>query len=565
LRLILLIISIYSFLCATQLENQLKLKLQNESKEVRELYSLNNNKPLWIGHSKNYRDLNEALNNPYYNYKDKLFYRDIISQYDYLLQQNINMNQNSKELATLDIALTKAYIELAKFIVVSDVDWDMVQQKLKELKELQDIKAVWEMVRKSPPKPKKLFDALVKKDIIGLFNSLTPLPKRHTDLIEALETYRQIATQKIDKISYRKNFQGLKFGDVDDKIVEIKRRLAIEGDYPKQYGYSNLFDEELREAIRRYKERFNLEQNDIIDKVTIYYMNKPISMLIDSIITNLDKLKVFPNRFPDEYILVNIPDFTMEYYRDGQMVLRMEAVVGRDKRPTPIFRSKMTYLELNPNWNIPENLVRKDLIPTLMKEPDYMVKHNIHVFKGWGKNSKEIKNIDINKLIPYLDESKGHIPYRFVQFPGDDNALGRIKFMFPNKYSVYLHDTDNKSLFERRYRVYSSGCMRISKPFELLEALKPHLKPSDIAQIDKYRQTLKNKIMRFIKPLPVQTAYFTVFKREYKPGDRAIYFRKDIYGYDKMIQESVTADDNMYNSYNGAIIEEEPISQYSIY
>jgi murein L,D-transpeptidase YcbB/YkuD len=537
LRIILLLITIYSFLSATQLDNQLSLQLQNESKKVKDLYSLNKKKPLWIGHAKNYHALIDALNNPYYNYKNKLFYRDIINQYGYLLQDNMDLNQNARELATLDIALTKAYIDLAKFIVVSDVDWDMVQQKLKELKELQDIKAVWEMVRKKPPSAKRLYKALSKDDIVSLFNSLTPLPKRHSDLVDALEMYRSMP-RDIPKISYTKNFQGLKLGDVDERITQIKRRLAIEGDYPKEEFYSDIFDEKLKYAIYRYKERFNLEQNGIIDKVTIYYMNKPVSLLIDSIITNLDKLKVFPNKFPDEYILVNIPAFTMEYYKDGVPILSMNAVVGRDKRPTPIFKSKMTYLELNPNWNIPENLVRKDLIPTLMEEPDYMKKHNIHVFSGWGKNSKEIKDIDINKLIPYLDEKKGHIPYRFVQFPGDDNALGRIKFMFPNKYSVYLHDTDNKSLFERRYRVYSSGCMRISKPFELLEALKPHLRPSDIAQIDKYRQTLKNKIMRFTKPLVVQTAYFTVFKK-----DDMVFFRKDIYGYDRMIQESVTQED----------------------
>ncbi len=132
-----------------------------------------------------------------------------------------------------------------------------------------------------------------------------------------------------------------------------------------------------------------------------------------------------------------------------------------------------------------------------------MKEHNIHVFSG----KRELKNFDIRKLFPYQNESRGHIPYRFVQFPGDDNALGRIKFMFPNKYSVYLHDTDNKSLFSRRYRVYSSGCMRISKPFELLEALKPHLKKRDIPLIEKYRNNLKNVTFRFTRPLTVQTAY----------------------------------------------------------
>ncbi len=144
----------------------------------------------------------------------------------------MNIDQNSKELATLDIALTKSYIALAKFIVQSDVNWDMVQSKLKELKDTQDIKAVWEMVIKKPPSTKRLFDALVKNNIVGLFNSLTPLPKRHSDLIDALEMYRSIPPN-IPKIPYTKNFQGLKLGDVSSKIVKIKKRLAIEGDYQR--------------------------------------------------------------------------------------------------------------------------------------------------------------------------------------------------------------------------------------------------------------------------------------------------------------------------------------------
>jgi murein L,D-transpeptidase YcbB/YkuD len=448
----------------------------------------------------------------------------------------MNVDENAKDLAILDIALTKAYIALADFIVISDIDWESVSLKLIELKETKDIKANWEMVKKNPPSAKELFDGLVNKDIDGFLNSLIPLKKRYSGLIESLNIYKNMV--KPPRIPYTKNFKGLKYGDINNKIVEIKKRLAISGDYPKNGDFSNIFDDKLKYAIYNYKQRFNLEQNGVIDKVTIYYMNKPIDVLVKSIITNLDKLKVFPNRFPDEYILVNIPDFTMDYYKNGRSILHMSAVIGRDERPTPIFQSKMTYLELNPNWNIPENLVRKDLIPTLIKQPDYMEKHNIHVFYGW-KDKKEIKNLDIEKLLPYQDESKGHIPYRFVQFPGDDNALGRIKFMFPNKYSVYLHDTDNKSLFSRRYRVYSSGCMRISKPFELLEVLKSRLKPSDIKQIDKYRNNLKNKILRFTKPLVIQTAYFTVFNKEGQT-----FFRKDIYGYDRMIESSVIEEES---------------------
>jgi murein L,D-transpeptidase YcbB/YkuD len=208
----------------------------------------------------------------------------------------------------------------------------------------------------------------------------------------------------------------------------------------------------------------------------------------------------------------------------------MNAVVGRDERPTPIFSSYMTYLELNPKWNIPENLVRRDLIPALLENPNYLEEHNMRAFKGW--NTKHpIKNFTVDKLLPY--QSGGTIPYRFVQYPGDDNALGRVKFMFPNKYAVYLHDTDNKSLFARRYRVYSSGCMRLERPFELLEILKSRLKQKDINSIDKYRRTLKTRVLRFTKKLPVHTTYFSVFKQ-----NGLTHFRKDVYSYDQFIEES---------------------------
>ena len=538
MRILIIVTILINFIWSTQLDNQLSSLLKNESSQVKSIYKMNHNRPLWIGHAKNLNTLTDALQNPYFNYKNKRFEQDTIDNYLYLLHDGMDLNQNSRELALLDIALTKSYIQLANFIVQSDIDWDKVLDKLAELKETKDIKANWEMVRKKLPSNRELFHAITNQKIEAFLRSLTPDPKRHADLIQALEIYQQKATLKIPRIPYTRSFQGLKYGDVDNKIVDIKKRLVISGDYPPEESYTNLYDDKLKYAIYNYKRRFNLEQNGIIGKVDIYYMNKPMSLLVDSIITNLDKLKVFPNSYPNEYIWVNIPDFKMDYYRNGKPILTMSAVIGRPQRPTPIFSSYMTYLELNPNWNIPENLVRRDLIPTLMEEPDYMQKHNIHVFKGWGKDAKEIKNFDITKLFPYQDESKGHIPYRFVQFPGDDNALGRIKFMFPNKYSVYLHDTDNKSLFERRYRVYSSGCMRISKPFELLELLKPRLRKSDLKVLDKYRNSLENRIFRFTKKLLVQTAYFTVFQR-----DGMIFFRKDIYGYDRFIQESQKSDD----------------------
>jgi len=507
---------------------------ENEQNIIRSLYKKNFNQALWIGHAQNLNALREALQNPSFNYKYKDFYQSQIEQRSYLLHNQMNLNKNSQELAELDVFLTRAYLALANFIVQSDINWDMVQDKMAALKEEKDITANWEMVRKKSPSISKLFNAIKNQNIYAFFKSLIPLPELHNNLIEALDFYQNIGT--LSRIKYGKD---LRLGDQYAYVSDVKKRLIITGDLYNKNNTHDIFDEELKEALYRYKDRFKLAQNAMIDKITVYYLNKPMHLMTQSIVTNLDKLRVFPNKFPKEYIQVNIPDFSTDYMKHGQSILHMSTVVGRDVRPTPIFASSMTYLVLNPTWNIPENLVRRDLTVALSEEPSYLVDHNIHVFKGWKSKKDITEGFTPDMLLPYQDKDKGHIPYRFVQYPGDDNALGRIKFMFPNKYSVYLHDTDNKSLFERRYLVYSSGCMRLEKPFQLLEVIKSRLRSSDIAVIDKYRDTLKTKHINFTKKLPVQTTYFTVFKR-----NGLTYFRKDIYEYDRFIEESQQEDNN---------------------
>jgi len=540
-RLIVIFSLFLSTLFSTTLDDKLNFIIENqpqqlspqfkEQKQVQGLYRKNHNLPLWIGHAQNLNTLLEVLQSPYFNYKGKNFYQSEIEQYTYLLTNNMDLNMHSEELTKLDILLTRAYIKMVKFIVQSDINWDMVQTKIMQLKESDDITANWEMVRKNLPSSSKLFNAITQQNIKGFLDSLIPSKHEYQDLIDTLSFYQNL--HNLERIKYEKD---LKPGDKHPYIKAIKRRLILTGDLNNRNNTNDLFDDELKYALFSYKDRFKLKQNGLIDKVVIYYMNKPVQHLIEKIIVNLDKLKVFPTHFPSEYIRVNIPNFQMNYYRDNHSILEMRAVVGRPERPTPIFSSFMTYLEINPTWTIPENLVRRDLIVALEEHPDYLKEHNIHVFYGWNKKG-EMKNFKPSMLAPYADKSKGHIPYRFVQYPGDDNALGRVKFMFPNKYSVYLHDTDNKSLFQYRYRVYSSGCMRLSKPFELLEVLKSRISSRYLRIIDKYRNTLKTKVIKLNKKLPVHTTYFTVFKR-----NGLTYFRKDIYKYDGFIQESQIQD-----------------------
>jgi murein L,D-transpeptidase YcbB/YkuD len=184
---------------------------------------------------------------------------------------------------------------------------------------------------------------------------------------------------------------------------------------------------------------------------------------------------------------------------------------------------------LNPTWTIPDNLIKRDLIPVLRENPKYLEENNIHAFRG----KKEIE-ITQEMLDPY-EKSEKKVPYRFVQFPGDNNALGRVKFMFPNKYDVYLHDTDNKSLLSRRYKIYSSGCMRLEKPFDLVSLLLEHVRKSySQSDIDKILESNEPTIIGLKETIPVHIIYFTVYKE-----DGLAYFKNDIYLYDKIIEESV--------------------------
>ena len=545
MRLLLLLGLLLSSLWSTQLDdrlhsiinNQPSLLSQNRSERnvIRQLYQKNHNRPLWIGHANNLNGLREALQNPYFNYKYKDFHQSQIEQHTYLLSNNMNLNQNSDSLATLDILLTRAYIKLVNFIVQSDINWDEVQRKISGLKEAKDISASWEMVRKKSPSVAKLFSAISNQDIQGFLHSITPLPELHKDLIDALNLYQSY--RNLPRIKYAKDLRN---GDQYAYVADVKRRLILTGDLPNPNNTNDIFNKELEYAINSYKRRYKLEEDGKIDKILVYYLNRPMQEHAQSIITNLDKLKVFPNHFPSEYVRVNLADFTMDYIKNDRSILHMNAVVGRDVRPTPVFSSYMKYLVINPTWNIPENLVRRDLIVALQEHPDYLKEHNIHVFYGW-KSKGEMKTFKPEMLFPYADKSKGHIPYRFVQYPGDDNALGRIKFMFPNKYSVYLHDTDNKSLFSRRYRIYSSGCMRLEHPFALLDVLKSRIRSGNWRLIQKYRNTLKTKHINFTKNLPVHTTYFTVFKE-----NGLTQFRKDIYEYDKFVQ---TSQKQTYTSY----------------
>ncbi|AKF25769.1 hypothetical protein YH65_10510 [Sulfurovum lithotrophicum] len=513
---------------SSNIQNDLQTKLHGENKAiVQNLYARTGNKPLWIGSTNKQKmsQLIQSLNDPLYNYKNKPFNQKAIKKLTYMLDNNqYSAAKKAAVYARLDIVLSSAFIHLVRFIVQGDVDWALVQQKFKALRESDDIRADWEISPKSFPDEESLAQAVFIGNIRSYLDSLLPMEKEYRRLVKLLENYRVMNT--FPKIKYSNT--PLKIGDWSPRAKEVKRRLQISGDYPKSAPVDWKFDRKLEEAVKTYQKRYLLKITGQVDKTTMYYLNQPVKNNIRAIIVNLDKTKLYPKHFENEYVAVNVPDFNLRYYRDDEMIFKTGVVVGRIDRPTPIFSDKIEYMVINPTWTIPDNLIKRDLIHVFRENPAYLEENNIHVFSG----NKEI-NITQEMLDPY-EHSDKKVPYRFVQYPGDTNALGRVKFMFPNKYSVYLHDTDNKSLLTRRYKIYSSGCMRVDKPFDLMDILLIHAKGTYTkADIEAIIATDKPKTIRLKNAIPVHILYFTVFVE-----DGLAYFKNDIYLYDKIIEES---------------------------
>ena len=212
--------------------------------------------------------------------------------------------------------------------------------------------------------------------------------------------------------------------------------------------------------------------------------------------------------------------------------MRMPVIVGRTYRRTPVFSDRISYLVLNPYWSVPPTLASQDIIPAVKKDVSYLIENDFEVFVGWGNDEKALNPHDID----WKNVSEKNSRYRFRQKPGPKNALGRVKFMFPNQFNVYLHDTPVKGLFAKAKRDFSSGCIRIAKPIDLINFLlkqDPRWAP---AKIDTALAQNKEITIRMPGTIPIHILYWTAWADE----DGTVHFRQDIYDRDRPLWEALS-------------------------
>jgi len=277
--------------------------------------------------------------------------------------------------------------------------------------------------------------------------------------------------------------------------------------------------------------RHGLDVDGVVGSATLDALNVPVEKRVRQLIVNMERWRWLPQDLGKRYILVNIADFELDVVENSQPLMTMRVIVGRDYRRTPVFSDNMTYLVLSPYWHVPTAIAVQDILPKIQQEPGYLAKQNIRVFRGWGAETREIDPRTVN----WSHVTAANFSYRLRQEPGPMNALGRVKFMFPNKFNVYLHDTPAQELFAKPERTFSSGCIRIEKPIELAEYLLQSdakwTREKILAVADKRIE----QTVRLPEPMPIHLLYWTAWADE----DRTVQFRADVYARDGKLYEAL--------------------------
>lgn len=422
--------------------------------------------------------------------------------------------QAAIEQAQLDIILTDALLRLAYHLnfgkvvpATLDPDWNLRREFL-----TRDPVAKLNYVLGSEKKLSQFLDHSLDQGIL------------YNGLIIALAQYRQIQQQGGWKTV--PSGAALKPGMNDSRVPLIKARLQVSGDLEKNEikVSDDDYNAMLAEAVKQFQQRHNLAVDGVIGRGTLEQMNISVESRIEQIRANLERIRWVKRNLGDEFVLVNIAGFKVYYFQGNKIIWKSRAQVGKDFRKTPVFRDDINYLVFNPTWTVPPTILSKDILPRLKKNPGYLQKKNMNVINSKGKI------IDASK-INWSTMTAKNFPYMIRQEPGPSNALGRVKIMFPNKHLVYLHDTPSKSKFNRSERAFSSGCIRIEHPFELVELL---LKDSDKWNQKSFTEILatgKLKNINLPEKVPVLLLYFTTLIDE----NGKLIFYKDIYNRDENI------------------------------
>ena len=372
--------------------------------------------------------------------------------------------------------------------------------------------------------------ALDSGDLEEFLGGQFPTHVFYSRLEEALARYRGIR----DAGGWPTVPEGpvLKLGMSDPRMPSLRQRLLACGDLaPGPVADPLLYDAALVDGVIRFQGRHGLDADGAVGQRTLQALNVSVEERIDQIRVNLERARWILRNLSDEFIIVNIAGFAVTLVRHGAPAWSARAQVGKPFRKTPVFKGRLSYLEFNPTWTVPPTILSKDVLPAIRRDPGYLSKKNMSVI---ARNGKAVDPASID----WEATRSGGFPYSIRQEPGPNNALGRVKFIFPNKHFVFLHDTPSKSLFERSERAFSSGCIRVENPFQLAELILERDEGWDMAKIQQVLDSKRTQRVTPSDPLEVLLLYWTIDVSQ----AGVIRFFHDVYDRDRAVLEGLDAD-----------------------
>jgi len=440
----------------------------------------------------------------------------LLRQFEYARNSDINLTPQF--WVDLELLATDAFLLLGSHLLAGRVNPETIHSDWSALNPTVDMAAV-------------LHTAIESRDVPGVLDSLRPPHDGYRILKDALRRYRKIAASGgwpalPDDVQWR-------LGSHDARIALLRQRLQWTGDLPGDTpgDFPHLFDRPLQQALMRFQRRHGLEPSGRFDPQSRAAMMVPAGLRARRIEINLERWRWLPHELGRRHIRVNVADFRLQVIEKQEPVLDMRVIVGRDYRRTPVFSSSMRYLVIHPFWNIPTRIATRDILPKVRRDPDYLSRKKIRVFEDWSSQAEEIDPGSVD----WQQVRARHFRYRLRKEPGPDNDLGRIKFIFPNRFAVYLHDTPTRHLFQREVRSFSSGCVRLEKPLELARYLLQDDPDWSREDLEDAIRSGKRRVVPLSTPVPVHLLYWTVWAG----AGEAVEFRPDVYGRDELLDRAL--------------------------
>lgn len=477
-----------------QLENKYKALPSSVRKDIYNFYVSRQFEPLW-GNSFGLHGYTFAIQNAI---NEEVYYTTPINQFTSIqLQEN---TPNERALLDLDLTLTTIH----KALIIQD-----------GLTSLRGEYGISETYKKSQFSAVNFLKDIGQKTVDQVMQSLRPQSELYLKLKQEIQTFSYDIQDIPQNVAWKRVIKYKDSSPITNVIIDRLKKLNYLSEFSPSF-----YNKKVIQAVKDFQKERQLKITGHVDRHTFRELTLSREEYLHRLLLNIERIRKMPIFHKHEFVRVNIPQFKLSLYKHGSIPFSTQVIVGRPDRPTPIFSHNITYIDLNPYWTVPSTIAQKDILPKLKKNPNYLKRNNISLYH----NNKPVENITkINwKQFSFYKGS-----YVLKQSPGPHNALGQMKFMFPNKHAVYLHDTHSKPLFKRNRRAFSSGCIRVQNP----QLLANHLLKNIIspARIKTLLNKKKNKAVSLKRKVPISLDYLTT---SFDSQKNKIIYHNDIYHYD---------------------------------